>query len=143
MLSDHRFSRVHRKERMDQACCRACASQFEDDDVLPSSSRLPIRARRPERLAVRARSGGSVHDFPVTKDVIVIGRKSTHADVVLPDPSISRAHCRFVFARDRVMVEDLGSACGTVLNGHNVTRTTLHWGDIVRVGNSELEIVRA
>jgi len=125
---------------MDQACCRACASH---DDALPSSSRLPIRARRLERLAVRARSGGSVHDFPVTKEVIVVGRASTHADVVLPDRLISRAQCRFIFARDRVLIEDLGSACGTVLNGHNVARTMLHWGDIVRIGNSELEIVRA
>jgi len=141
MLSDHRFSRVFRKERMDQACCRACASHNDDD--LPSSSRLPIRARRPERLVVRARSGGSVHYFPLTKDVIVVGRTSNRADVVVPDPLISRAQCRFIFARDRVMIEDLGSACGTVLNGHNVTRTTLYWGDVVRVGNSELEIVRA
>jgi len=126
-------------------CCRACQSLGETDstDELPTTVRVPIRATRPERLAIRIRSrGGEVTDHAVTKDVIVIGRTAGRADLVLRDPVISRVQCRFIFRNGEVEVEDMGSSCGTMVLGHKIQRTTLRWGDVVRVGDSELEVVR-
>ena len=126
-------------------CCRACESLGQaDNDALPATARVPIRATRPDKLAVRVRAPrGDVTDHAVKKNVIVIGRSAERADIVLPDVVISRVQCRFIFRNGTVEVEDLGSTCGTMILGHKIQRTTLRWGDVVRVGNSELEIVRA
>lgn len=127
-------------------CCRACRSVDETEnanDALPETVRVAIRARKPSMLAIRVRlEAGEVADHPVTKDVVVVGRSAERADIVLGDRTISRIQCRFIFRDGSVEVEDLGSACGTMVLGHRISRTTLGWGDIVRVGNSELEIVR-
>lgn len=128
---------------MDTDCCRACQSRSrgQPDDL---GARVPIRASRPEKLAIRVRiDEGDVVDHAVTKDVIVIGRNPERADIVLRDRVISRIQCRFIFRNGEVEVEDLGSACGTMVLGLQIKRTTLRWGDVVRVGNSELEIVRS
>lgn len=124
-------------------CCRACQTLGQSPDDLPSTARVPIRATKPEKLAIRVRvDAGEVVDHPITKDVVVVGRSEERADIVLRDRVISRIQCRFIFRNGAVEVEDLGSACGTMVLGHKIQRTTLRWGDVVRVGNSELEIVR-
>lgn len=124
-------------------CCRACQTLGQSPDDLPSTVRVPIRATKPEKLAIRVRvDAGDVVDHPITKDVVVVGRSAERADIVLRDRVISRIQCRFIFRNGEVEVEDLGSACGTMVLGHKIQRTTLRWGDVVRVGNSELEIVR-
>ena len=91
---------------------------------------------------VRSGRAGDVTDHPVTKDVIVVGRTAGRADLIVRDPVISRVQCRFIFRNGEVEVEDMGSSCGTMVLGHKIQRTTLRWGDVVRVGDSELEIVR-
>ena len=124
-------------------CCRACQTLGQSPDDLPSTVRVPIRATKPEKLAIRVRvDAGEVVDHPITKDVVVVGRSEERADIVLRDRVISRIQCRFIFRNGAVEVEDLGSACGTIVLGHKIQRTTLRWGDVVRVGNSELEVVR-
>jgi DNA-binding NtrC family response regulator len=66
---------------------------------------------------------------------IVVGR-SYPADVVVDDPSVSRAHARFfVDAGGNVVFEDLGSTNGTRLNGTAVPRGTIGPSDEVRVGD--------
>ena len=126
-------------------CCRACQSLGETDSTpeLSTTARVPIRATRPEKLAIRIRQlSGEVTDHPFRKDVIVVGRGAQRADLVIRDPAISRVQCRFIFRNGEVEVEDMGSSCGTTVLGHKIQRTTLRWGDVVRVGDSELEVVR-
>lgn len=119
------------------------SSSLGEAAEVPESVRVTIRAPRPEKLAFRVRSvEGEVTDHPVTRRETVIGRTSERADLVVRDAVIDRAQCRFVFRDGRVEVEDLGSTCGTIVLGHKISRTTLHWGDVVRVGNSEIEVVR-
>ena len=127
-------------------CCRACESlgESESSDELPITARVPIRSMRPEKLAIRVRHrDGEVTDHPVQKDVVVIGRSAERADIVIRDIVISRVQCRFIFRNGEVEVEDMGSTCGTMVLGHKIQRTTLRWGDVVRVGDSEIEIVRS
>jgi len=45
-----------------------------------------------------------------------LGRSSLN-DVVIPEFAISRKHCRFTFKERDLMVEDLGSQNGTIVNG--------------------------
>ena len=66
---------------------------------------------------------------------LVVGR-TFPADIVVDDPSVSRAHARFFVAPDGgIVFEDLGSTNGTRLNGTPVQRGRIAPGDEVRVGD--------
>ncbi|MDB4938626.1 MAG: two component, sigma54 specific, transcriptional regulator, Fis family [Labilithrix sp.] len=66
---------------------------------------------------------------------LVVGR-TWPADIVVDDPSVSRAHAKFFVAPDGgVVFEDLGSTNGTRLNGVAAPRGRIAPGDEVRVGD--------
>ena len=70
----------------------------------------------------------------------VIGRGSA-ADVSVPDPSISRRHALARLEGKTVVLEDLGSANGTFLNGNPVrSATRAEHGDSIRMGAVDLEL---
>jgi two-component system, cell cycle response regulator len=64
---------------------------------------------------------------------MVIGR-ATSATVRLNDDGISRRHCRVLSVGGQVIIEDLGSANGTVVNGEMVQHVALKEGDKIRLG---------
>ncbi|MBI4557993.1 MAG: FHA domain-containing protein [Candidatus Hydrogenedentes bacterium] len=72
--------------------------------------------------------------FAVGLGGLVIGR-SPEADVVLDDPAISRRHARLCFESGELLVEDLGSTNGVMLNGGRVKRSHLKHGDRLVVGD--------
>jgi len=70
----------------------------------------------------------------------VIGRGAS-ADVSIPDPSISRRHALARLEGRTVVLEDLGSANGTYLNGNPVrSATRAEHGDQLRIGAVEVEL---
>jgi hypothetical protein len=83
-----------------------------------------------------------VVDGPGTKHVLeqgsnVLGR-GTEADVRLPDTGVSRKHADVQLHGNTVVVEDLGSTNGTLVNGRRVGRQDLADGDVIRIGHSVL-----
>ena len=64
------------------------------------------------------------------------------ADVVVDAPFLSRVHCLITARRDVLMVEDLGSANGTFVNGRRVERAALADGDRLAVGRVEFTVSR-
>ena len=69
----------------------------------------------------------------------VIGR-SSEADAVVDEPSLSRQHARLTMAPDgAVTVEDLGSTNGVFINGAQRRVATLVVGDTVRLGGLEFK----
>jgi hypothetical protein len=62
---------------------------------------------------------GSAQDFPIDLPSIVIGRAEGNG-IVIDDLSISRRHARLVVESGRLLVEDLGSAAGTFVDGHRI-----------------------
>lgn len=71
--------------------------------------------------------------LPVTAPV-VIGR-SPGADIVIGDTFVSGRHARVAPVGHDVVIEDLGSTNGTLLNGSAVTRPqSLRPGDIIDIG---------
>ena len=83
-----------------------------------------------------------VVDGPGTKHVLeqgsnVLGR-GTEADIRLPDTGVSRKHADVQVHGGTVVVEDLGSTNGTLVNGRRVARQDLADGDVIRVGHSVL-----
>jgi hypothetical protein len=69
----------------------------------------------------------------------VLGRQPA-CDFLLTDDQVSRQHCQVEETHDRVMLTDLGSRNGTIVNGNRVERTFLHPGDRMQVGRTVLEL---
>jgi hypothetical protein len=64
----------------------------------------------------------------------IIGRTSP-ADVLVTEPTVSGQHCRIVLSGARWCIEDLGSSNGTLVNGERISgRHELASGDVVGLG---------
>jgi pSer/pThr/pTyr-binding forkhead associated (FHA) protein len=78
-------------------------------------------------------------EVPVDRDWVVIGR-GRGADVVLAEPTISRAHAAIGFEEDGFFVQDLGSTNGTLVNGSREEKVSLSNGDEIQMGKLVLRI---
>lgn len=77
------------------------------------------------------RADGSRGEYPLTRDVTVVGRDES-VDVRLDEPLVSRAHARIERRGDRYVVVDLGSTNLTRVNGDVVVEKELSHGDELR-----------
>lgn len=73
----------------------------------------------------------------------VVGRSGDSA-TRLSDPLTSRQHAQFTFAHGRLYVQDLNSKNGTFVHNQRIdSPTPLAVGDVVAIGNTRLQVVRA
>jgi tetratricopeptide (TPR) repeat protein len=78
---------------------------------------------------------GSRREVPLDRDEITIGRREDNV-VHLPDRNVSRRHARLLRKEGSVLLEDLRSANGTLVNGVRITEPVpLGNGDLVRIGD--------
>lgn len=75
-------------------------------------------------------------EFPLTKAITTVGR-SERADVRISDGGASRMHCEILLG-SQVMVRDLSSTNGTIVDGARVHEAVLTDGSIIRVGETTL-----
>ncbi|MHB1318436.1 MAG: phage tail protein I [Anaerolineae bacterium] len=71
------------------------------------------------------------------RPMVMIGRDSTRADLVLPHAWVSRAHARIYCDREPYRLEDLGSSNGTLLNDMPLAPNEprpLKPGDVIAIG---------
>jgi hypothetical protein len=67
-----------------------------------------------------------------------IGRTAP-ADIIIPDPGVSREHCLVELAGDKLCITDLNSTNGTYVEGKRIDDSVLlKIGQVVRVGNVTL-----
>jgi pSer/pThr/pTyr-binding forkhead associated (FHA) protein len=72
-----------------------------------------------------------------------VGR-TARADFIVDAALISRLHCRLTAdVSDQLVVEDLGSTNGTIVNGQKVDRAVLRPGDRLSVGRVEFRVFGA
>jgi hypothetical protein len=74
---------------------------------------------------------------------LVLGRSRTLTDKAVDDPSVSRRHAKLFLSEGALMVEDMGSAFGTKVNGKAVAAgeaTPLRVGDRLALGSVTLEV---
>lgn len=106
-----------------------------------------IPAHRPRRgaslpapLALAVHSGaGAGTVVPLGRGSYTIGR--SNADIVIPDPDLSRQHARLVVSDTAITIEDLDSANGTEVDGECVRNTVISTGSSIRCGNSTMSLV--
>jgi hypothetical protein len=115
------------------------------------STRLPRpHTRAGESLLIVSLEGGQpISDMRLALDEVdevLIGRapqaQSSAANrqltVAVPDPAISRLHLRLEHTVEGWSLNDVGSANGTRVNGHPVTRCALADGDIIEISRAVL-----
>ena len=73
---------------------------------------------------------------------VVVGR-SPSSDIVIDEPYVSAMHARFTIQGPALVLEDLGSTNGTMVNGHTIDQpVTLRDGDEVQVGDTVMRVSR-
>jgi uncharacterized membrane protein YdfJ with MMPL/SSD domain/pSer/pThr/pTyr-binding forkhead associated (FHA) protein len=79
--------------------------------------------------------------IPLGGEPVVLGRAEAGEGTLGGDPELSRRHVQISMADGRVMIEDLGSANGTFVNGRRIPAPTLvEPGDAIWVGTSTLVV---
>lgn len=102
----------------------------------PDASRAPDSARR-AYLLVSTRGSRAVQ-FDLGGALIGIGRASDN-DVIVDDPMVSRHHCQLKLQHGAYSFADLGSRNGSTVNGQPVSQIALGPGDLIRIGDTEIE----
>ncbi len=86
---------------------------------------------------------GDPFDHPFEGDALVVGRASS-SDLVLEDRFLSRNHSRLFRDGEQLVVEDLGSRNGTLLNGRPIRQATpVTLGDVIKISGSVITVLDA
>jgi putative peptide zinc metalloprotease protein len=110
----------HRQVPRTDARCRSCGTPRDGavhlDLVLPGGERVPLDRQ------------------------LAIGRAPS-SDLLLDDPSVSRAHAEIVVDADGAMLQDVGSSYGTFVDGRRLSGpVALAHGMHVELGDCRLEV---
>jgi serine/threonine protein kinase len=77
--------------------------------------------------------------YRVMSGTTVLGR-SSDCDIVVKAAEVSKRHCQVIVDGTRVLIEDLDSANGVLVNGEEVSRANLRDGDEVDVGGYVFQV---
>lgn len=104
----------------------------------PAPQQQPRRGHPQVMLEVNGRRR------PVNPPGVVLGR-GTDADIQINDPGVSRRHAEIRLMPEgpggiRVVMVDLGSTNGTLVNGRRTTEAELVDGSTVRIGNTTMTL---
>ncbi|GAB4300956.1 MAG: hypothetical protein Kow0096_21390 [Thiohalomonadaceae bacterium] len=87
--------------------------------------------------------GVGIRSYPLVRERTTVGRHGD-SDIRLDDQAVSTHHAvlclestPYLEGYQNVVLEDLGSTNGTLVNGEPVDRQVLHQGDLIRIGHYE------
>jgi pSer/pThr/pTyr-binding forkhead associated (FHA) protein len=104
-----------------------------EDATMPGGERQPVRLRMQLGPTI-----GQV--YTMLGNTLTLGRAQDN-DVVLDDPQVSRHHARVLRRGDQIIVEDLGSTNGTLVNGRRITgQHVLQPTETIAVGASVFSV---
>lgn len=123
------------------ASAAASAPAQPDEPKIPANTEI-LPAKQAEELGLQGRvivitSGDQVTRYSQAR--VIIGR-GKEADLRVDDANVSRKHAAIYWNNGRLMIDDLGSTNGTMVNGYPVTRTVLRPSDVVAIGESRLTV---
>jgi hypothetical protein len=80
-------------------------------------------------------------EFPLPPDLTIVFGRVSDVDVLLLDKKVSRKHARISTHGGRIVLEDLASRNGTLVNGARVRSVELKEGDEILIGSSTIKLV--
>jgi len=81
--------------------------------------------------------------FPIRRGEYVLGR-SPYCSIVVSNALASRQHCAVRLTSDGLVVLDLNSRNGTLVNGRRLEgERLLRHGDVIRIGSDAIEVLTA
>ncbi|HEU0184635.1 MAG TPA: sigma 54-interacting transcriptional regulator [Blastocatellia bacterium] len=92
----------------------------------------------PKLISISGPEEGKV--FPINDADVTIGRGPANS-VCIPDPLLSRQHCRISRDGPAFNLQDLGSFNGTFVNGAPIKQQAIAHGDLIKTGASILLFV--
>jgi len=102
-----------------------------------TDGRQALTGQAPSKVSLTARSGPCKgKTFLVGAGETLVGR-TRNAGIYLKDTLVSRRHARITRRNESLVIEDLGSENGTLVNGEAVQQRVLQPGDVIRIGASE------
>ena len=108
----------------------------------PAPAKPKPSARRAWRLVVVEPAAASGRAFEVNGE-LTIGRAAGCGVSIPDDTFVSNVHARVYEHGSDVLLEDLGSTNGTLVDGSTITAVrTLRKGDRIQVGQTILEVAR-
>jgi pSer/pThr/pTyr-binding forkhead associated (FHA) protein len=107
-----------------------------------------VTARRPAKGSqpgwILESEGGKVLLLRMPPESVRTLGRTARADFIVSAALVSRLHCRLTADRaDQLIVEDLDSRNGTLVNGKRVERAVLKPGDQLTVGRVEFTVRRS
>lgn len=96
----------------------------------------PVTLRKCQLVVLEGPDKGK--KFPLHKPEMNIGKRDTN-DLILSDKTVSRTHIKIAYADDSFVLQDLDSTNGSYLNGNRVKEAYLAPGDVIKLGNTQLE----
>ncbi|MDK6294794.1 FHA domain-containing protein [Gardnerella swidsinskii] len=105
---------------------------MQQDDFDTIAKLLPGTA-----LLISTRGAVSGSRYLLDEDLVTVGRDS-HADILLDDSTVSRAHAVFKRHNGVFSISDSGSLNGTYVNRERVDKSVLHNGDEIMIGKFRL-----
>jgi pSer/pThr/pTyr-binding forkhead associated (FHA) protein len=94
-----------------------------------------LKYKKADGTEVKYRLKSVRHSLPIT-----LGRDK-EANIPLDDPQASRIHTAIRYWDGIFVVRDMDSSNGTLLNGEKIDVAKLNPGDIIKIGNTEIEAV--
>ena len=76
---------------------------------------------------------GTQRIFPLSSEITILGRRHD-CDLRIPLKLVSRRHCQLSKNDGDLKLRDLGSRCGTFLNGKKVSEGVVNAGDYIKIG---------
>jgi len=109
------------------------------DTVLPAvnSTSTEQFPQTDEQLVIR-QNGQVIQEIPLEEGRYLVGR-AAFSDIVLPSLKVSRRHAIIIKTAEFLQVLDLGSTNGTSVRGQRVKEFILDDGDILKIGDCEIE----
>jgi hypothetical protein len=96
----------------------------------------------PELLLMFVAGKDQGREIPLRPDQQISIGRSSEADLLLVDEKVSRNHARLSTMNGQVVIEDLGSRNGTLVNGQRIRlATALKEGDYISIGTSTMKLM--
>ena len=102
---------------------------------------MKIHSPSPPRLIV-SKDGDTVDEFTFSDKKVLIGR-SEFADIVIEDLYASKLHAMILAYTDALVLLDLNSANGLMLNSVKLQSAVLEKNDIISIGRHRLKVENA